>query len=181
MTDNISRADFGAATPEHPELLRTSSPARTDDPELETAPEQEKIDSPAKVMRIGTMLKRLLSEVRSLELDSASRQRLREIYEISVSEISLAISPNLRDELSRLASPFEKTEPPSTAELQVAKAQLVGWLEGLIQGMQAVLFAQEMTARRQLDSMRAELLPGRPRPDTRTSDDPTELPHGTYL
>ena len=120
----------------------------------------ETIDHPAKVMRIGTMLKQLLAEVRSTELDEASRQRLREIYETSVGEVGSALSPDLREELTKLASPFERAEPPSAVELQIAKAQLVGWLEGLIQGMKAMLLAQQMTAHQQLQSMRGELPPG---------------------
>ena len=141
----------------------------------------ETIDHPAKVMRIGTMLKQLLAEVRSTDLDEASRQRLREIYETSVSEVGSALSPDLRDELARLASPFEQPEPPSSMELQIAKAQLVGWLEGLIQGMKAMLLAQQMTAHQQLQSMRGELLPGADpyqRPQS-GSDQPSR--HGTYL
>ena len=94
----------------------------------------ETIDHPAKVMRIGTMLKQLLAEVRSTELDEASRQRLREIYGTSVTEVGSALSGDLRDELARLASPFEQPEAPSATELQIAKAQLVGWLEGLHPG-----------------------------------------------
>ena len=120
----------------------------------------ETIDHPAKVMRIGTMLKQLLAEVRSTDLDEASRQRLREIYETSVGEVGSALSPDLREELARLASPFDEAETPSAMELQVAKAQLVGWLEGLIQGMKAMLLAQQMSAHQQLQSMRGELPPG---------------------
>ena len=139
----------------------------------------ETIDHPAKVMRIGTMLKQLLGEVRDTDLDEASRQRLREVYETSVSEVGSALSADLRDELARLASPFDQPEPPSAVELQIAKAQLVGWLEGLIQGMKAMLMAQQMTAHQQLQAMRGELPPGAdPRgphaPDTSTR-------HGTYL
>ena len=133
----------------------------------------ETIDHPAKVMRIGTMLKQLLAEVRETELDEASRQRLREVYETSVREVGSALSPDLRDELTRLASPFDQPDPPSAVELQVAKAQLVGWLEGLIQGMKAMLLAQQMTAHQQLQSMRGELPPG-------AAPDPSTRP-GTYL
>lgn len=141
----------------------------------------ETIDHPAKVMRIGTMLKQLLAEVRSTDLDEASRQRLREIYETSVSEVGSALSPDLRDELARLASPFDQPEPPSTGELQIAKAQLVGWLEGLIQGMKAMLLAQQMTAHQQLQSMRGELPPGAD-PYQRAPQGPdTGSRHGTYL
>ncbi len=138
----------------------------------------ETIDHPAKVMRIGTMLKQLLAEVRSTELDKASRQRLREIYETSVSEVGSALSDDLRDELGRLASPFNEPEAPSASELQVAKAQLVGWLEGLIQGMKAMLMAQQLSARQQLEAMRGELPPAAP--GARRSAD-SDVRHGTYL
>ena len=141
----------------------------------------ETIDHPAKVMRIGTMLKQLLAEVRSTDLDEASRQRLREIYETSVSEVGSALSPDLRDELARLASPFEQAEAPSAMELQIAKAQLVGWLEGLIQGMKAMLLAQQMTAHQQLQSIRGELPPGAdPYHQAHPAPDPATRP-GTYL
>ena len=137
----------------------------------------ETIDHPAKVMRIGTMLKQLLAEVRETDLDEASRKRLREIYETSVGEVGSALSPDLRDELTRLASPFDRPEPPSAVELQIAKAQLVGWLEGLIQGMKAMLLAQQMTAHQQLQSMRGELPP---RSEPFQAAD-TGSRHGTYL
>ena len=141
----------------------------------------ETIDHPAKVMRIGTMLKQLLAEVRSTDLDEASRQRLREIYETSVGEVGSALSPDLREELTRLASPFEQAKPPSAVELQIAKAQLVGWLEGLIQGMKAMLLAQQMSAHQQLQSMRGELPPGAdPYQAGASSLDPADRP-GTYL
>lgn len=137
----------------------------------------ETIDHPAKVMRIGTMLKQLLAEVRSTDLDEASRQRLRAIYETSVGEVGSALSADLREELTRLASPFEQAEPPSAVELRIAKAQLVGWLEGLIQGMKAMLLAQQMTAHQQLQSMRGELPPGT---DPYEPTQPGSR-HGTYL
>ena len=140
----------------------------------------ETIDHPAKVMRIGTMLKQLLSEVRETELDEASRQRLREVYETSVGEVGSALSPDLREELGRLASPFDQPEPPSAVELQIAKAQLVGWLEGLIQGMKAMLLAQQMTAHQQLQAMRGELPPGAD-PHQRAAPPPDTGRHGTYL
>ncbi len=121
---------------------------------------QESVESPGKVMRIGSMIKQLLEEVRGGELDEPSRERLREIYETSVSELASALSPDLRDELTRLAHPFESTGTPSGAELRVAKAQLVGWLEGLFHGIQATLFAQQMAARQQLEQMQGQLPPG---------------------
>jgi hypothetical protein len=121
----------------------------------------ESVEQPAKVMRVGTMMKQLLDEVRSANLDEASRDRLREIYETSVRELGSALSPDLRDELGRLALPFAEDEAtPSSAELQIAQAQLVGWLEGLVQGIQATLFAQQMQAQQQLANMRGQIGPG---------------------
>ncbi len=138
----------------------------------------ESIDHPAKVMRIGTMMRQLLEELRSSELDEPSRDRLRDIYDTSVSELGSALSPDLKDELGRLALPFSD-DPPSAAELQIAKAQLVGWLEGLVQGIQAMLFAQQMAAQEQLRSMRGQIGPGRP-PDGEPPHDGRDRP-GTYL
>ncbi|HZM40437.1 MAG TPA: bacterial proteasome activator family protein [Acidimicrobiales bacterium] len=137
----------------------------------------EAVEQPAKVMRIGSMIKLLLEEVRQSDLDEPSRDRLREIYETSVTELSGALSPDLRDELGRLAHPFAGEAAPSEAELRVAKAQLVGWLEGLFHGIQATLFAQQMAARQQLDEMRRRLPPGAPQP----SAPEREARPGTYL
>jgi hypothetical protein len=106
----------------------------------------EAVTEPAKVMRIGSMVKQLLEEVRSAELDEASRERLAEVYERSVVELSEALSPDLQEELRTLSLPFEHDEVPSGAELRVAKAQLVGWLEGLFHGIQATLMAQQFAA-----------------------------------
>ena len=112
------------------------------------------IEEPAKVMRIGSMIKQLLDEVRQAPLDDRSRLRMREIYELSVKELASSLSPDLRSELQSLALPFSDDAPPSDAELRVAQAQLVGWLEGLFHGIQATLFAQQMAAQAQLDQMR---------------------------
>ena len=110
-------------------------------------------------MRIGSMVKQLLEEVRSGSLDEASRERLAEIYERSVAELSEAMSPDLQEELRALALPFTDDHVPSESELRIAKAQLVGWLEGLFHGIQATLFAQQLAARQQLEQMR-QLPPG---------------------
>lgn len=118
--------------------------------------ESETVEQPAKVMRIGSMIKQLLEEVRQAPLDEASRLRLREIYETSVRELADGLSPDLRDELDRLAMPFETEAAPSEAELRVAQAQLVGWLEGLFHGIQATLFAQQVAAQAQLEQMRRQ-------------------------
>ncbi len=133
----------------------------------------ESIPSPAKVMRIGAMVRQLLEEVRHAPLDEAGRDRMRDIYDISVRELSDSLSPDLAQELGRVAQPFVGEEIPSEAELRVAQAQLVGWLEGLFHGIQATLFAQQMTARNQLEEMRRRAIPGRPGPGS----DPT----GQYL
>jgi hypothetical protein len=120
----------------------------------------EMVEQPAKVMRIGTMIKQLLDEVRSAPLDDASRVRLRTILSSSVRELEDGLAPELRDELNRLSTPFADDVTPSDAELRIAQAQLVGWLEGLFQGIQTALFAQQMAARAQLEQMRRGLPPG---------------------
>jgi hypothetical protein len=133
----------------------------------------ESVEQPAKVMRIGSMVKQLLDEVRAANLDDASRARMREIYEQSVRELADALSPDLADELDRMTSPFD-ADTPSDAELRVAQAQLVGWLEGLFHGIQATLLAQQVAARAQLEEMRQRGLP---------PGQPENLPSrpGTYL
>lgn len=128
---------------EHPEVVDVRSG--------EGGP-HEAVEQPAKVMRIGSMIRSLLDEVRQSPLDEASRVRLREIYETSVKELADGLSPDLQDELSRLALPFTEGTP-TDAELRIAQAQLVGWLEGLFHGIQATLFAQQMAARQQLEQM----------------------------
>jgi hypothetical protein len=112
------------------------------------------VEQPAKVMRIGSMIKQLLEEVRAAPLDEAGRQRLTEIHRRSISELEDGLAPELRNELERLSLPFEQGSTPSEAELRIAQAQLVGWLEGLFHGIQAALVAQQMAARMQLEQMR---------------------------
>ena len=126
------------------------------------------ISQPAKVMRIGSMVKTLLDEARSAPLDEAGRARLREIYETSDKELSGALSPDLSRELSRMSQPFA-VEVPSESELRIAQAQLVGWLEGLFHGIQASLFAQQAAAAAQLEQMRDRTLnPGATPPNAGT-------------
>ena len=110
-------------------------------------------------MRIGTMIKQLLEEVRAAPLDDASRSKLREIHKTSIRELEDGLAPELRDELERLTLPFTEDGVPSDAELRIAQAQLVGWLEGLFHGIQTALFAQQMAARQQLEQMRQGALP----------------------
>jgi len=120
----------------------------------EAEPATETVTAPAKVMRIGSMVKQLLDEVKSTELDEASRERLAEIYERSIVELGDALSPDLQQELHMLTLPFKDGVPPTSGEIRVAHAQLVGWLEGLFHGIQATLFAQQLAARQQLEQMR---------------------------
>lgn len=121
------------------------------------------IGEPAKVMRIGTMIKQLLEEVRAAPLDEASRVRLKEIHAKSIKELEAGLAPELRDELERLSLPFTDDSVPSESELRIAQAQLVGWLEGVFHGLQTALFAQQMAARMQLEQMRrGQLPPGGP-------------------
>src|SRR5690348_15960077 len=131
-------------------------PMGTVEPDGSLTPEEpgNLIEQPAKVMRIGSMIKQLLEEVRAAPLDEASRGRLREIHQRSITELEDGLAPELREELERLSLPFEGDTPPSDAELRIAQAQLVGWLEGLFRGIQAALVAQQMAARLQLEQMR---------------------------
>ncbi len=120
----------------------------------------EMVSEPAKVMRIGSMIKQLLDEVRAAPLDEASRNRLRQVHERSIHELESGLSSELKEELHRLSLPFGDDTTPSDDELRIAQAQLVGWLEGLFHGIQATLFAQQMATRMQLEDMRRRALPG---------------------
>ena len=131
------------------------------------------VEQPAKVMRIGTMIKQLLEEVRAAPLDDASRNRLRDIHSASIRELEQGLAPELREELDRITLPFTEGETPSDAELRIAQAQLVGWLEGVFHGIQTALFAQQMAARAQLEEMRRKALPGGP-----TTQQGPEIRHG---
>lgn len=139
------------------------------------------VTEPAKVMRIGSMIKQLLEEVRNSDLDEPSRERLAETYERSVVELSEALSPDLQEELRTLSLPFDHDEVPSEAEIRVAKAQLVGWLEGLFHGIQATLMAQQVAAQQQIQQMR-QIPAGHPgqMPDGQPGS-PQSPQTGTYL
>jgi Protein of unknown function (DUF2587) len=119
----------------------------------------ELVEHPAKVMRVGSMIRQLLEEVRAAPLDEKSRARLKQIHKSSIKELEDGLAPELVEELERLSLPFDD-DVPSDAELRVAQAQLVGWLEGLFHGIQTTLFAQQMAARAQLEQMRRALPPG---------------------
>ena len=137
-----------------PRLMATAHDEDPDDRSL-----TDLVEQPAKVMRIGTMIKQLLEEVRAAPLDDATRNRLREIHATSIRELEDGLAPELREELDRLTLPFTEGTTPSDAELRIAQAQLVGWLEGLFHGIQTALFAQQMAARAQLEQMRQGALP----------------------
>ncbi|GEP40397.1 peptidyl-prolyl cis-trans isomerase [Nocardioides psychrotolerans] len=118
------------------------------------------VEQPAKVMRIGSMIRQLLEEVKAAPLDEASRVRLKEIHEASIKELEQGLAPELIEELDRLTLPFSGDEVPSEGELRIAQAQLVGWLEGLFHGIQTAIYAQQMAARAQFEQMRRGLPPG---------------------
>jgi hypothetical protein len=141
------------------------------------------VEQPAKVMRIGSMIKQLLEEVRAAPLDEAGRNRLKEIHRRSIDELEDGLAPELREELERLSLPFAEGTVPSEPELRIAQAQLVGWLEGLFHGMQAALVAQQMAARAQLEQMRRGVpaITAGPRADVGQHGHPSDrdTPHGT--
>jgi hypothetical protein len=161
-------------TQEHPQILvvgpdgiTTAGEEQQEGAERER-PVTEMVEQPAKVMRIGYMIRQLLEEVRAAPLDEKSRARLKEIHQSSISELEDGLAPELVSELERLSLPFDE-ELPSEAELRVAQAQLVGWLEGLFHGIQTTLFAQQMAARAQLEQMRRALPRGMMPPEPEQS------------
>jgi hypothetical protein len=168
MSDGMS-----PETPEHPQILVVGpdgiATAGEDEEDAgRERPVTEMVEQPAKVMRIGNMIRQLLEEVRAAPLDEKSRARLKEIHESSIKELEDGLAPELVSELERLSLPFEEEGTPSEAELRVAQAQLVGWLEGLFHGIQTALFAQQVAARTQLEQMRralpAGMMPSPPEP-----------------
>ncbi len=170
--------DSPEATAQAPEVVMPGSQ------QDEAESSNDAIHHPAKVMRIAAMARQLLEEVRLAPLDDASRNRLREIYVTSIKELAEVLSDDLKEELERLSLPFDQ-EAPSDAELRVAHAQLVGWLEGLFHGIQAMMFAQQMESRQRLEEMRRRsLMPGSPPHPGQTDEPPVpgegERP-GTYL
>ena len=172
-------------TPEqHPVIVVGPDGAAVDPTDkAEPAGLDELVEQPAKVMRIGTMIKQLLDEVRAAPLDEASRTRLTEIHRRSIRELESALAPELQDELGRLTLPFEATDTPTDGELRIAQAQLVGWLEGLFHGIQTALFAQQMATKMQLEEMARRALPGGPGPGRPGPQQPPGNPEvgGPYL
>lgn len=134
-------------------------PASAEDGDDERAV-TELVEQPAKVMRIGSMIRQLLEEVKSAPLDEASRNRLAEIHRSSIKELESGLAPELVEELERLSLPFTDDHTPSESELRIAQAQLVGWLEGLFHGIQTAIYAQQVAARAQFEQIRRGLPPG---------------------
>ncbi len=142
------------------------------------------IEQPAKVMRIGTMIRQLLEEVKSAPLDEASRARLKEIHQASIKELETGLAPELVEELERLSLPFTDEGTPTESELRISQAQLVGWLEGLFHGIQTAIYAQQIAARAQLEQMRRSLPPGATMPqgpDGQAQPMPGSPSSGMYL
>lgn len=160
--DGTPTAHPQVVTPDGTAVPADRTPESTDDEDEMNEAEAVvgQVEEPAKVMRIGGMVKRLLDEVRDAPLDEAARTRLAEIHERSIHELEDGLSPDLVDELHRITLPFSDDSAPSDAELRVAQAQLVGWLEGLFHGIQTALVAQQMAAQAQLSQMRRALPPG---------------------
>jgi hypothetical protein len=172
---------------EHPQVLVVGPDGitRSGDPQDESGeherPVTEMVEQPAKVMRIGSMIRQLLEEVRAAPLDEKSRARLKAIHQSSIKELEDGLAPELVSELERLSLPFTEDELPSEAELRVAQAQLVGWLEGLFHGIQTTLFAQQMAARAQLEQMRRALPPGMMPVPSGGDQEPPRPGSGPYL
>ena len=146
-------------------------------PAPEAGASEESITQPAKLLRIASMVRELLDETRQASLDEPGRIRLRQIYERAIGELSEVLSPDLQDELATLAPPMQGV--PTDAEIRVAQAQLVGWLEGLFHGIQAALFAQQAAARAQFEELRRRGLPAGQSPPG--PDAPAEQNRGQYL
>jgi hypothetical protein len=168
--DDQSRGDAGSDDPRvmiiGPDGTATAGGPPSEDGERNLT---DLVEQPAKVMRIGGMIRQLLEEVKAAPLDEASRTRLAGIYEASIKELEEGLAPELVEELERLSLPFA-SDTPSEAELRIAQAQLVGWLEGLFHGIQTAIYAQQVAARAQLEQMRRALPPGM------TSDDAGHAP-----
>jgi hypothetical protein len=171
---------------EHPQVLVVgpdgiAMPGNLPEEGAHERPVTEMVEQPAKVMRIGSMIRQLLEEVRAAPLDEKSRARLKAIHESSIKELEDGLAPELVSELERLSLPFTENELPSEGELRVAQAQLVGWLEGLFHGIQTTLFAQQMAARAQLEQMRRALPPGMMPVPPGGDQDPQRPGSGPYL
>jgi hypothetical protein len=157
---HVTDTSSASADPTTPSDLVEVLPAPVDDQAAagDEGPEREVVSQPSKLIRIATMIKSMLEEVRQASLDEAGRQRLRQIHERSLAELSEVLSDDLKEELGGVMLPFDDGTP-SESELRIAQAQLVGWLEGLFHGIQATMMTQQMMAQQQLEQMRRKALP----------------------
>ena len=172
------RTEDGRVVVSAPDALAVEGPPTESESDDQSQPSvTEMVEQPAKVMRIGHMIRQLLDEVKSAPLDEPSRRRLREIHSASIEELKTGLAPDLAEELEKLSQPFGADSAPTDAELRIAQAQLVGWLEGLFQGIQTALFAQQMAARAQLEQMR-RALPAGQQPDPSQVSGPGVGPSG---
>ena len=184
MTEQNEPADNGKIVVVGPDGMAVEPQQADPDQEEGHRPLTDLVEQPAKVMRIGSMIKQLLEEVKAAPLDEKSRARLREIHRSSIVELEDGLAPELIEELDRLTLPFAGEDLPTDAELRIAQAQLVGWLEGLFHGIQTTLFAQQMAARAQLEQMRRALPPGVAAPpgqQAQAESDDRQQGRGMYL
>jgi hypothetical protein len=176
-----ARTEDGKVLIVGPDGMAVEGPPRSDEDHEHDEPRSvtELVEQPAKVMRVANMIRNLLEEVKSAPLDEASRQRLKAIHEASIKELESGLAPELVEELERLTLDFTEDSTPTEAELRIAQAQLVGWLEGLFHGIQTALFAQQMAARQQLEQMRRALPGGQQMPTDDMSGFPGAPQAGT--
>lgn len=149
-----------------PEVMdQTASRDAREGPPTAKPLERERIEQPGKLMRLAVMIRELLEEVRRAPLDAHAREHLAEVHGKVVEELKASLTPPLAEELERLTSPMTDDETPSESQLRIAQAQLLGWLEGLFQGIQAAIATQQAAMVQQLEEMRRRSLPPGERPD----------------
>ena len=158
--------------------IAAATAGRSDDDDDDRGGISDLVEQPAKVMRIGSMIRQLLEEVKAAPLDEASRNRLKEIHQASIAELESGLAPELVEELERLSLPFTEESTPSEGELRIAQAQLVGWLEGLFHGIQTAIYAQQVAARAQLEQMRRQLPAGMTAPQAAAGPHPPQQGQG---
>jgi proteasome activator-like protein len=141
--------------------------------------EQGSIEQPAKLLRIAVMVRELLEEVRRAPLDENAREHLRDIHEKVIAELKTGLSGALAEELERISMPLSTEGVPSESEIRIAQAQILGWLEGLFQGIQAAIATQQLAAQAQLMEMRRRGLPAGPSEED--GSPPPGAPPGQYL
>lgn len=128
-------------TPSVPDVVEPTEPAE----------EQPPVSEPTKLIRIASMTRAVLEELRTTPLDAAAAERVVAIHRASLGELRDVLSDELKEEFDDIFAPFEGE--PTDASLRIAHAQLVGWLEGLFHGIQATIATQQMLASSQLAQM----------------------------